>query len=164
MYTYEVAPVATLIEMTIIKKLLTLIGFPESGWGIFVTGGSNGNLLAMIVSRNKFLDRGKKLEDLCVFYSEKSHYSLDTAAMVLGIAKSNIIKIPSNENHQMDFRILEQKMNEAKQEGKIPFFVCATAGTTVTGSFDPILDLAHIVKNITIVGFILMEHMGAAYY
>ena len=146
MYTYEVAPVATIIEMTIIKKLLSLIGFCENGWGTFVTGGSNGNLLAMLIARNRLLDHGEKLENLCVFYSEKAHYSLDTAAMVLGISKSNIIKIPANDRHEMDSDILCLKINETIEQNKKPFFVCATAGTTVAGNFDPIFDIANILK------------------
>ena len=146
MYTYEVAPIATLIEESLIQKFLTLIGFPETGGGTFVTGGSNGNLLAMLIARNKFLDLGNKIEDLCVFYSDKSHYSLDTAAMIVGIPKNNIIKVPTGADHRINADVLDQKMKEVAQHGKVPFFVSATAGTTVAGKFDPIFEIAHKVK------------------
>lgn len=146
MYTYEVAPVATLIEKSLIEKVINLIGFPETADGTFVTGGSNGNLLAILIARNKFLDQGYKLDDLCVFYSEKSHYSLDTAAMVAGIHKDNVIKVSADQNHKIDCNALSVKMEEIIQLGKIPFFVSATAGTTVAGKFDPISEIAQVVK------------------
>ena len=144
MYTYEVAPMATLIEMKIIKKLVNLIGLPEEAGGTFVTGGSNGNLLGMLLARDKALSAGHKLEDLYAFYSENSHYSLDTAAMVLGISKSHTIKIPSDSHHRMNATILRQKIEEITALKKVPFFVCATAGTTIAGAFDSILDIANI--------------------
>jgi glutamate/tyrosine decarboxylase-like PLP-dependent enzyme len=51
MYTYEVAPVATLIEKELIQRLGHISGF-ENPEGLFVTGGSNGNLQAMMIARN----------------------------------------------------------------------------------------------------------------
>lgn len=52
MYTYEVAPVATLIEKTLIAKLGGLVGFSDPD-GQFTTGGSNGNFMAMAMARHR---------------------------------------------------------------------------------------------------------------
>lgn len=52
MYTYEVAPVATEIEKTIIAKMGKLVGFDDPE-GQFTTGGSNGNLMAMAIARHR---------------------------------------------------------------------------------------------------------------
>ena len=41
---------------------------------------------------------------------------------------------------------LEQKILQCKREGLHPFFVCATAGTTVYGAFDPLLKIADICE------------------
>lgn len=41
---------------------------------------------------------------------------------------------------------LERLIQEQKAKGKIPFFVCATAGTTVMGAFDPINEIADICE------------------
>ena len=43
--------------------------------------------------------------------------------------------------------VLEELILRHKAEGKTPFFVNATAGTTVKGAFDPIAELADICKN-----------------
>ena len=41
---------------------------------------------------------------------------------------------------------LENKILQVKKEDKIPFFVCATAGTTVLGAFDPINKIAEVCQ------------------
>jgi len=52
MYTYEVAPVATRIESEMIRLMNSYAGY-KNGDGIFVTGGSNANFVAMFSARNK---------------------------------------------------------------------------------------------------------------
>lgn len=44
----------------------------------------------------------------------------------------------------MDPKELEKMILKTKSEGKIPFFVNATAGTTVLGAFDPFPEIADI--------------------
>ncbi|MFC4183266.1 pyridoxal-dependent decarboxylase [Saccharococcus thermophilus] len=46
--------------------------------------------------------------------------------------------VKTNQNSQMDTSDLEKKINKMMEEGKRPFAVVATAGTTVTGNIDPI--------------------------
>ncbi|MBL8995140.1 MAG: glutamate decarboxylase, partial [Spirochaetia bacterium] len=74
MYTYEVAPFATLIEKSLIKKMCALLGF-KGGEGIFTTGGSNSNLVALFAARHRsFPDAKKKgmrgADDAAFFVSE----------------------------------------------------------------------------------------------
>ena len=88
MYTYEVAPVATIIETEIIRKMNKIIGF-DNGDGIFVTGGSNANLIAMFSARNKAFPNTKKegiynMPKLSAFVSEESHYSFENNVNLMG--------------------------------------------------------------------------------
>mgnify|MGYP006130283927 CR=1 FL=1 len=50
MYTFELAPMATLIEQALIKRMCEMIGFGE-GNGTLTTGGSNGNMLGIMCAR-----------------------------------------------------------------------------------------------------------------
>ena len=50
MYTYEMSPVSTLMEIELVKKMSSLVGY-QNGGGIFVPGGSSANLLAMLAAR-----------------------------------------------------------------------------------------------------------------
>jgi len=150
MYTYEVAPVATLIEKELIKKMTGIVGY-ENGGGTFATGGSNANMMAMMSARNKMLPTVKNTgmqntKILTAFVSNQSHYSFDTAANILGIGSNNVYKIDSDENGKMDIDDLEQKTILSLKKGEAPFFIGATAGTTMLGAFDPLEEISALAK------------------
>jgi glutamate/tyrosine decarboxylase-like PLP-dependent enzyme len=63
---------------------------------------------------------------------------MDKAASILGIGTDNLIKITTDQWGQMDSHALEHALKKSITAGKTPFFVAATAGTTVRGSYDPI--------------------------
>ncbi len=150
MYTYEVAPVATLMEKELIKKLGSICGF-ENPDGLFVTGGSNGNLQAMMIARNRILphvksEGYKNTDKLVAFVSEEAHYSFEKSANVLGLGSSNLHKIKTDDTGRMIPEELAMAIEKSRQKGKQPFFVGATAGTTVKGAFDPLENIAAIAK------------------
>ncbi len=150
MYTYEVAPVATTIETEMIHLMNQYTGY-INGDGIFVTGGSNANLVAMFSARNKILpesrfegyDRNKKLK---AFVNEQAHYSFETAANVLGIGSKNVVKIKSDANGMLIPSELEKEIKNCIDNGETPFFVAATCATTLMGAYDPIDKMAEICK------------------
>jgi len=151
MYTYEVAPVATLVEKELIKKLGHISGF-ENPEGLFVTGGSNGNLQAMMVARNHTIPHVKNAgfqdaNKLIAFVSEEAHYSFEKSANVLGIGITNVCKIRTDAAGRMIPEELTIAIEESFQKGKRPFFVGATAGTTIKGAFDPLEEIAQIAKH-----------------
>tara|TARA_B100001250_G_scaffold413936_1_gene449849 strand:+ start:49 stop:1491 length:1443 start_codon:yes stop_codon:yes gene_type:complete len=150
MYTYEMSPMATLIEKELIKKMSTIIGYND-GFGTFVTGGSNANLIAMLAARDKINPESKKRglfnnKILCAFVSEEAHYSFIKAGYQLGIGTDQIIRVPCNRSGHMDTNLLLLKIKKSISEGKNPFFVGATAGTTVRGVFDPMNKINKICK------------------
>lgn len=151
MYTYEVAPVATLIEKELIKKMCGITGFPDGG-GTFTTGGSNANMLAMMSARNKLLPRVKQqgltgTHVLTTFVSDQSHYSFDTAANILGIGSNNVYKIKSDSNGRMLTEDLAKSIETSLKNGETPFFIAATTGTTFLGAFDPLDEIAEIAQS-----------------
>ncbi len=150
MSTYEGSPVATLIENKLIKKMTDLVGFSD-GDGIFVSGGTQANLVAVLSARNT-LDPNIKItglrqqHDLVLFISDQAHYSFISAANVLGLGVQNIIRVKTDQLGRMDSEALELAIQTATKENKIPFFIGATAGTTVLGAFDSIEDIASIAS------------------
>lgn len=160
MATYEMAPVATLMERELIKKMSKLIGH-DDGSGIMLTGGSNANMQAIHCARAAKFPEIKKLgnstNNLCMFVSEESHYSFDKAVNLMGIGSDNLIKVKTT-NGKMNPIELEQEINQAIAENKKPFFVASTAGTTVKGYFDPITDIDKICKK-----FDLWHHIDGAW-
>ena len=151
MYTYEVSPLATLMEKEIIKEMAALAGFKKYD-GTFVTGGSNSNLVALLAARNAFDSNVKKTgywkrkNPLVLFVSDASHYSFEKAANVLGLGLENIVKVKSNSKGQMNIKELEKQIITTQKAKKQPFFVGATAGTTVLGAFDDIVKISKICQ------------------
>ena len=150
MYTYEVAPAATLIEKEMIALMNSYAGFTE-GDGIFLTGGSNGNLVAMFSARNRIMPQSRfhgydRNENLVAFVNEQAHYSFETAANLLGIGSKNVIKVKAGPDGRMIPHELEQSIARIIQNGQKPFFVAVTCATTLLGAYDPIDEIAEITK------------------
>ncbi|MBF55960.1 MAG: glutamate decarboxylase [Euryarchaeota archaeon] len=161
MYTYEIAPIATLIESSILKRMAELADFGTSQ-GTLTTGGSNGNMLGLLCARQSKVplssQSGFDGTKMVAFVSEESHYSFNIASNVVGIGQSNLIKIRCNEQGQMRADSLEDEIERALENGQIPFAVLATSGTTVRGSFDPLREVAEIAHK-----YDLWMHVDAAW-
>ncbi len=149
MYTFEIAPVATVIENEMISTMSKLIGY-EAGEGTFTTGGSNGNLMGLLCARDRTIPDAQKLglqgKQLVAFVSEESHYSTTMAVNTLGIGDDNLIRIKTDENGKIIPELLLDSIVAEKEAGRIPFCVIATAGTTVRGSIDPLEEMAEICR------------------
>ncbi|XP_072317098.1 acidic amino acid decarboxylase GADL1-like isoform X1 [Eucyclogobius newberryi] len=149
-YTYEVAPVFTLMEKVVLKKLIEVIGWKD-GDGIFNAGGSMSNMYAINLARFHHCPEIKELgmsacPRLVLFSSQECHYSITKAAAFLGIGTSNVYVVPSDKRGKMIPSSLEELILKAKSEGARPFMVNATAGTTVLGAFDPIDQIVAICE------------------
>ena len=150
MYTFEMSPVATLIEIELLKKMNALVGY-KNGSGTFVPGGSNGNFLSMLAARHHRMPEVMcsglfGVSPMTIFVSKDCHYSMFKSANQLGIGTNNIIKIDVDKSGRMIPEALDQEIQVSLDNGYIPFFVGATAGTTVRGCFDPIQEIAEVCK------------------
>ncbi|KAL7731648.1 hypothetical protein ACLKA6_000944 [Drosophila palustris] len=149
-YTFEVAPVFSLIETEVISTVCRLIGY-NHGDGIFAPGGSSSNMYGLVLARYKHVPSVKRtgmfgMRPLVLFTSEDSHYSLKKAAHWLGIGVDNCISVSTNDKGQLSLDDLESKIEEAKARGCDPFFINATAGTTVLGAFDDFDGIADVAE------------------
>lgn len=140
--TFESAPVSTLIEKYMIGEMLDLVGF-GGGEGQMTTGSSNANMIAMMAARNT-ADSRIKQDGLCgrqrlvAFVGADAHYSMDRAANILGIGIDQLIKVPLDPRGAMLPTELVRAIERVLADGGLPFFVAATAGTTVRGAYDPV--------------------------
>ena len=150
MYTYELAPFATLIEQTILKRMGELVGFSDGG-GTMATGGSNGNMLGMLCAREvafpSSTHKGIDGTKMAAFVSAESHYSVLMSANVIGIGHQNLFKIPVDEDGRMRPDALRDEIRRAKDEGLTPFCVVSTSGTTVRGAFDSLMEIGQIAHD-----------------
>uniref|UniRef100_A0A8C9WLJ7 Glutamate decarboxylase 2 n=1 Tax=Scleropages formosus TaxID=113540 RepID=A0A8C9WLJ7_SCLFO len=150
MFTYEVAPVFVLLEYVTLKKMREMIGWPERrGDGIFSPGGAISNMYAMLLARFKMFPEVKEkgmssVPRLAAFTSEHSHFSIKKGAAALGIGTESVILIKADERYRN--MQISKELKAISHVGFVPFFVSATAGTTVYGAFDPLIAIADICK------------------
>ncbi|WP_029877982.1 pyridoxal phosphate-dependent decarboxylase family protein [Paraclostridium bifermentans] len=149
---------ASFIEKTLIKWLSEKAGYnTEQSSGLFVSGGSMANLTAMVAARDNKLSFDK-LHLGTAYVSDQTHSSIKKALKISGISPKNIRKIPSDSNYRMKIDELEKAIRNDITNGLHPFVVIASAGTTNTGSIDPIPEISDICSK-----YGLWMHVDGAY-
>lgn len=150
-HVYQVSPALTVIEKYTGEQLARLFGLngPRAG-GITVQGGSASNTTSIVVARNNLYpttkEEGNQGYSFVLFTSAHGHYSVEKAAQMLGFGSKAVWSVPVDKQGRMIPYELEKLVEKAKSEGRTPFYVNATAGTTVMGSFDPFHDIAAICQ------------------
>ncbi len=148
MHTYQVSPVATLMELELIRQWNKLVGFSQ-GEGVMVSGASQANLIAMLLARHRTCPEAKTLgiqKTLVAYVSDQAHYSSLKAINVLGIGSDNLISIASDQQGRIIPAALEQAITASLNLGHSPFYIGLTAGTTVLGAYDEVAPCAEIAK------------------
>jgi glutamate/tyrosine decarboxylase-like PLP-dependent enzyme len=149
------------LEVDLCRELAGTFGLgPEPG-GVMTSGGSLANLQALAVARNRAFDveaTGLGGDDPVLFASEVAHTSLRKAAMVLGLGTDAVRPVATDPDSRMDPDALREAVATASDDGRDPFCVVATAGTTTTGNVDPLVETADVAAERG-----LWFHVDAAY-
>ena len=141
----------SVIEKQTSRTLAGLFGLegPYAG-GISQPGGSASNFTSVLIARHRALpsikQTGLPAQQLVMFTSCDSHYSLDKAAQMSGIGSCGVCKIPTEADGRMSIPLLRRSILDARAQGKLPFYVNATAGTTVRGAYDPIEEISTLCE------------------
>lgn len=159
------APSGTEIERVVVDWLKQMLGYPADAAGVLVSGGSMANFAALAAARSAKAP-GNVVRDgmaaagprMCVYVSEEGHFSIAKAAGMLGIGESNVRQITTDAAQRIDLADLERQIQQDRAAGHLPFCVVANAGTTATGAFDPLTDLAGFARRHN-----LWLHVDAAY-
>jgi L-2,4-diaminobutyrate decarboxylase len=149
---YEMAQAGTQVERQVIRWLCASVGWAQDSDGVLTSGGSLGNLTALLAARNhatqgsawqQGLHRGPPL---ALLVSDQAHYSLARAAGVLGLGQESVVAIPTDSRFRADVSALADRYRRTVQEGKKVIAIVASAGTTATGSFDPLREMGEFCR------------------
>lgn len=139
------SPAAAELEIVTMNWLLKLFKFPaKKGGGIFTSGGSMANLTALVTARRQRC--GDDFSKAIIYMSDQAHSSNIKAIRVLGFKKEQIRIIPTDLEFKMAINKLKNAIAKDKLEGLFPFCIIASAGTTNTGTVDPLNAIATICK------------------
>ena len=148
MYTYKVAGPQAGIEKAIIQETCKLVGYTD-GDGTMPPGGSMSNFMALLMARDTKDKKAKYdgvTQRMTLYTSATSHYSTPKNAAFAGVGRNNIRYIKNNQAGQMDPTHLARCIEQDVADGFTPFYVNATAGTTVLGAFDDVNAIADVCQ------------------
>lgn len=142
---WNASPAASELEIVTINWLLEMFGFPvKEGGGLFTSGGSMANLTGLITARR--IKCGWDFSKATIYLSDQAHASNIKAIKIMGFKKEQVRLIPADSEFRISLNKLSNAIAKDRLEGWKPFCVIATAGTTNTGSVDPLDALGAICK------------------
>ncbi|MGP3978747.1 pyridoxal phosphate-dependent decarboxylase family protein [Streptomyces sp. 8N114] len=155
--TWDQSAGGTLIERRLIAWTAQRIGFDTAADGIFTSGGSQSNLQALLLAREETCRLVRKnsetapttpqiLPRLRILTSECSHFSIEKAAVLLGLGPEAVLSIPCDEQRRMRVDALTEQLARCERAGETVMAVVATAGTTDFGSIDPLHAIADLCE------------------
>jgi aromatic-L-amino-acid/L-tryptophan decarboxylase len=132
------------MEQTCVGWLRQLLGMPAGTGGVFTPGGSHSTLAAFAAARDRYpvADRHR----LTAYWSDQAHGCMAKALSVLGFRPDQVRVVPSDAEHRIDMRRLTTMVRADIRRDQLPFLVAGTAGTTSTGSVDPLPELAKLAR------------------
>ncbi len=141
------------VERQIVEWMRSLFGLPEGASGIFVTGTSTANLMAVLVARTAVL--GSEIRQhgiggqgaLLTAYTSKAAHGCITKAMdIAGFGSDALRNIAVDQNHRIDVAALRRQIAADREAGLKPFLVVGSAGTVDIGAIDDLAALAKLCR------------------
>jgi glutamate/tyrosine decarboxylase-like PLP-dependent enzyme len=146
------------IENMLVQWTAELAGYPKNSVGNLTSGGSIANLSAIVTARDYKKITSDKVKRAVIYLSGEVHHCIFKAIRIAGLAECIVRHLPLDECYRIKPAELEKLIEQDKQQGLIPFLVVASAGTTDTGSVDPLQTIGEVAKKHS-----LWYHVDAAY-
>jgi glutamate/tyrosine decarboxylase-like PLP-dependent enzyme len=153
------SPGAVRMENMLLEWMRDLVGYPrETAGGNLTSGGSIGNLVAVVAARDARGIRSRDVETAAVYLTDQAHHSVAKALRIAGLGEAIRRSVPLDDRYRMRVDALAKMIAEDRKRKLRPFLVVASAGTTDTGVVDPIEELSHVCEREG-----LWLHVDAAY-
>jgi len=120
--------------------------------GHFTAGGQEANHTALLAALAhhfpEITERGVRgLDGQPVLYvSDQGHHSIEKATVAAGLGRDAMRTVATGEDFRMDPGALAEQIARDRSVGLLPFLVVATAGSTATGSIDPLTELGEVCR------------------
>jgi len=138
------APGYTAIEHGVVKWMTGLFELGNDASGLLLSGGSMANLTGIVTARYSQLGDGFSAG--VIYTTSHTHHSAAKAARIAGFRDDQIVAIATDSGLRMDPRRLQEQVSIDRKDGRNPFLIIASAGTTDTGAVDPLDSLADVAN------------------
>jgi glutamate/tyrosine decarboxylase-like PLP-dependent enzyme len=139
------------VERQITRWMAGCLGLPADASGLFVTGSSMANFIALLVARTRLLGpavRGTGLQSvpqrLTAYASAEAHQCIGQAMELSGLGSGQLRLIATDARRAMRPDMLAEAIAADRAAGFAPFLVVATAGSVNTGALDPLATIADV--------------------
>ena len=153
---WATSPACTELESHVLDWVADMLGLPAkfksdgSGGGVIQDSASSASLSALLAAREgatAYRSREYGCDGRLVAYaSSQTHSSLEKAALIAGIGRQNLRQSEVDEHFAMRPEALLAQVQEDRAAGLIPFFACATLGTTSSNALDPLPEIGQICR------------------
>ncbi len=150
------SPACTELEAHVLDWLVEMLGLPQqflssrNGGGVIQDSASSSSLCAILAARERAtgLQSNAKgcRQPLVAYTSSQAHSSIEKDIKIAGIGSENLRLIEVDSQFAMRPELLEKAIEADKRNGLMPFFVCATVGTTSTLAMDPLPEIGAICR------------------
>ncbi len=182
---WQTSPAATELETLVLDWLVAMLGLPEqflstgAGGGVIQDTASSAVLTAMLAGRERITNDELRMTTpvvrrneepvrqpasvagndprLRAYCSTQTHSSVAKAAGVAGVGRANLRAVAVDDDYAMRPDELRRHIEADRAAGLLPFFVCATVGTTSSTAVDPLPAIGAICRE-----FGLWLHVDAA--
>jgi glutamate/tyrosine decarboxylase-like PLP-dependent enzyme len=141
------------VERQIVEWMRQIFGFPNAASGIFVTGTSMANLMAVLVARTSALGRsvrkrgiGDEGASLTAYTSKAAHGCITKAMDIAGFGSNALRCIEVDRFHRIDVAALRARIASDRNAGLKPFLVVGSAGTVDIGAIDDLKALSELCR------------------
>ncbi len=163
---WRTSPIGTELEQVVVDWLRQALGLPEGFDGLLTDTASTSSLIALAGARQAAgldvaahgLAGRTEVPMLRVYASSEAHSSIDKACMTLGLGRTALVRIATNDRFELRADDLAAAIVADRAAGHRPIAVVATIGTTSSTSVDPVAAVADIAEREG-----LWLHVDAAY-
>lgn len=147
-------PMSSAIEEQAVRWMAELVGFAAGGGGLFLSGGSMANLVALRAALHARVPwdlrelgmSHPRAAALRVYATREAHSSIAQALVLLGLGTRALVEVGVDAAGRMDPSELARRVALDREHGLEPLVVVGTAGTTSTGAVDPLPAIADLCR------------------
>lgn len=146
--TYALGPSAVAMERRAVRWLNDLVGYGEGAGGNLTSGGTMANFIGLKLARDwassDAIQHDGFRDRWAVYTSQERHVAVDKAVDAVGVGRSNLRVLPTDDEYRIRLDALEDALAADKAAGLRPMCIVAASGTTNTGALDPLSELRRI--------------------
>ncbi|MBW2072909.1 MAG: aspartate aminotransferase family protein, partial [Deltaproteobacteria bacterium] len=154
---WSTSPACTELETHVLDWLVDMLDLPGKfrsdgpGGGVIQDSASSATLCALLAARERATDFASNEQGcdgrLVAYASSQVHSSIEKAVKIAGLGRQNLRLLEVDDRFALRPEALARQIDQDRQAGLMPCFVCATVGTTSSNAIDPLPEIGRICQD-----------------